>query len=130
MLALLCFVLAAVAAATPADNEKSRSRAQRALRSGDFERAEQIYRELLAKDDRDTDALVGLLGGAAVCGGGKSERGGGEEGAAGRSHGSSGKERLRGAGHGNLGDGHAEAACGFARGGLSFTMVAEVPHVI
>ena len=60
VLALLCFVLAAVAAARPADNEKSRSRAHRALRSGDFERAEQIYRELLAKDDRDTDARLGL----------------------------------------------------------------------
>jgi len=30
-----------------ADNEKARNRAERALRSGDFERAEQIYRELL-----------------------------------------------------------------------------------
>ena len=60
MLALVCFVLAVLAAAKPADNEKSRSRAHRALRSGDFERAEQIYRELLAKDDRDTDARLGL----------------------------------------------------------------------
>ena len=43
-----------------ADNEKTRNRAERALRAGDFERAEQIYRELLAKDDHDTDARLGL----------------------------------------------------------------------
>ncbi len=43
-----------------ADNEKTRNRAERALRSGDFERAEQIYRELLAKDDHDTQARLGL----------------------------------------------------------------------
>lgn len=43
-----------------ADNEKTRNRAERALRSGDFERAEQIYRELLAKDDHDTEARLGL----------------------------------------------------------------------
>src|SRR5207244_10817745 len=30
------------------------------LRAGDFERAEQIYRELLAKDDQDADARLGL----------------------------------------------------------------------
>lgn len=43
-----------------ADNDKTRNRADRALRSGDFERAEQIYRELLAKDDHDTEARLGL----------------------------------------------------------------------
>lgn len=43
-----------------ADNEKTRNRAERALRSGDFERAEQIYRELLAKDDHDTESRLGL----------------------------------------------------------------------
>src|SRR5215475_5232108 len=42
------------------DNEKSRNRAERALRAGDFERAEQIYREVLAKDDHDTEARLGL----------------------------------------------------------------------
>jgi predicted aspartyl protease/Tfp pilus assembly protein PilF len=42
------------------DNEKTRNRAERALRSGDYERAEQIYRELLAKDDHDTEARLGL----------------------------------------------------------------------
>ncbi|MGZ8845015.1 MAG: aspartyl protease family protein [Pyrinomonadaceae bacterium] len=42
------------------ENEKTRNKAERALRSGDFERAEQIYRELLAKDDSDTLARLGL----------------------------------------------------------------------
>jgi predicted aspartyl protease/thioredoxin-like negative regulator of GroEL len=55
----VCFVLAAVAGAHP-DNEKARSRAQKALRAGDFERAEQLYREVLAKDDHDDEARLGL----------------------------------------------------------------------
>lgn len=42
------------------ENEKTRNKAERALRSGDFERAEQIFRELLAKDDQDTLARLGL----------------------------------------------------------------------
>jgi len=42
------------------DNEKTRSRALRALRSGDFQRAEELYREILAKNDLDTDARLGL----------------------------------------------------------------------
>ena len=42
------------------DNQKTRNKAERALRSGDFERAEQIYREVLAKDDHDTEARLGL----------------------------------------------------------------------
>lgn len=54
----LIFALAALGA--PVDNEKARARAQRALRAGDFERAEQLYREVLAKDDRDTNARLGL----------------------------------------------------------------------
>ena len=42
------------------DNEKARNRAEKALRAGDFERAEQIYREILSKDDHDTEARLGL----------------------------------------------------------------------
>src|SRR6266571_4658558 len=49
-----------VAAGIPDNNDKTRSRADKALRAGDFERAEQIYRELLAKNDHDTDARLGL----------------------------------------------------------------------
>jgi predicted aspartyl protease/Tfp pilus assembly protein PilF len=56
--AVVC--LATVVVAHSPDNEKARSRAQRALRAGDFERAEQLYREVLAKDDQDTEARLGL----------------------------------------------------------------------
>jgi predicted aspartyl protease/Flp pilus assembly protein TadD len=41
-------------------NNKQLDRAEKALKSGDFEHAEQIYRELLAKDDHDIDARLGL----------------------------------------------------------------------
>src|SRR5229473_2970083 len=56
----ICLVLAGAAAASPIDNEKTRNRALKALRSGDFEKAEKIYRDLLAKDDQDIDARLGL----------------------------------------------------------------------
>ncbi len=42
------------------DNKKILNQAERALRSGDFERAEQLYRELLAKDERNIEARLGL----------------------------------------------------------------------
>ena len=57
---LLCFALAGVATVNAVNDEKTRTHALRALRAGDFERAEQLYRELLAKNDRDTDARLGL----------------------------------------------------------------------
>jgi len=57
---LLICLTAAFVTFGAVDNEKTRNRAERALRSGDFERAEQIYRELLAKDDHDTEARLGL----------------------------------------------------------------------
>jgi tetratricopeptide (TPR) repeat protein len=57
---LVCLSLASIVAAHPPDNEKARGRAQKALRSGDFERAEQLYRDVLAKDDHDNDARLGL----------------------------------------------------------------------
>jgi predicted aspartyl protease/Flp pilus assembly protein TadD len=56
---VMCLSVTIVASGMP-DNEKTRNRAERALRAGDFERAEQIYRELLAKDDHDTQARLGL----------------------------------------------------------------------
>jgi predicted aspartyl protease/Flp pilus assembly protein TadD len=43
-----------------ANNDKNLKRADRALRAGDFERAEQIYREVLTKDGHDTAARLGL----------------------------------------------------------------------
>src|SRR5438128_7601865 len=58
--AAICLALAVAVAAMPSDNEKLRNRAQKALRAGDFERAEQIYRDLLAKNDKDADARLGL----------------------------------------------------------------------
>lgn len=58
--ALVCLSLVAIVAARPPDNEKARNRAQKALRAGDFERAEQLYRDLLAKDARDNEARLGL----------------------------------------------------------------------
>lgn len=57
---LACLALATTVAAHSPDNEKARNRAQKALRAGDFERAEQLYREVLAKDDQDTEARLGL----------------------------------------------------------------------
>jgi predicted aspartyl protease/thioredoxin-like negative regulator of GroEL len=41
-------------------NAKMLSRADKALKSGDFEHAEQIYREILGKDDQDIEARLGL----------------------------------------------------------------------
>ena len=58
--AFTCLALAAVVVAYSPDNEKARNRAQKALRAGDFERAEQLYREVLEKDDHDTEARLGL----------------------------------------------------------------------
>ena len=57
---LLCLALTGPVTHGSSDNEKTRSRAQRALRSGDFQRAEELYRELLAKNDLDIDARLGL----------------------------------------------------------------------
>lgn len=41
-------------------SDKSRDRAERAVRSGDFDLAESLYRELLTKDSHDTKARLGL----------------------------------------------------------------------
>jgi predicted aspartyl protease/Flp pilus assembly protein TadD len=40
--------------------DKVRTRAERALREGDFAEAEQLYRELISKDAHDNDARLGL----------------------------------------------------------------------
>jgi predicted aspartyl protease/Tfp pilus assembly protein PilF len=55
-----CLALVSVVVAIPHDNEKARNRAQKALRAGDFERAEELYREVLSKDDHDNLARLGL----------------------------------------------------------------------
>jgi predicted aspartyl protease len=54
-----CLTVAAINTAA-GDNEKNRNRAQKALRAGDFELAEKLYRELIAKNERDADARLGL----------------------------------------------------------------------
>jgi predicted aspartyl protease len=41
-------------------DKKARERAERTLRSGEFEEAEKMFRELLAKDGRDTQSRLGL----------------------------------------------------------------------
>ena len=42
------------------NNAKALRQAQKALRSGDYQRAEQLYREILQKDDQDYEAHLGL----------------------------------------------------------------------
>jgi predicted aspartyl protease/Tfp pilus assembly protein PilF len=56
----ICLVLAGAAAASPIDNQKTRNKALKALRAGEFEKAEKIYRDLLLKDEKDLDARLGL----------------------------------------------------------------------
>ncbi len=56
----ICLVLASAVAASPIDNAKTRNKALKALRAGDFEKAEKIYRDLLAKDEKDLDSRLGL----------------------------------------------------------------------
>src|SRR5436309_1486916 len=56
----ICLALSGAVAASPIDNEKTRNKALKALRSGDFEKAEKIYRDLLAKDEKDIAARLGL----------------------------------------------------------------------
>ncbi len=61
---LLCLSLCAGVLILPppvkgADN-KTRNRAERAVREGDFDLAEKLYRELLHKEPRNTEARLGL----------------------------------------------------------------------
>ena len=59
-LAAFVICLAFVGPVNAAGEKKARSRADRALRDGDFESAEKMFRDLLAKDARDKDARLGL----------------------------------------------------------------------
>jgi len=54
----LLFIIPGSARAS--DNKKTFERAQKAMRAGDFEQAEQLYRQLLEKDDRNNEARLGL----------------------------------------------------------------------
>ncbi|MCA1631362.1 MAG: aspartyl protease family protein [Acidobacteria bacterium] len=63
VLALAAVVMSMAAGAAPgafAADKKERSRAERALREGDFAAAEKIYRELVEKDLKDIQARLGL----------------------------------------------------------------------
>src|ERR1041385_693329 len=57
---IIVLILGGSALAFGDKNTKNLSKAEKALKSGDFQRAEQIYRELLAKDDHDLVARLGL----------------------------------------------------------------------
>lgn len=65
-LAVVCCVAVAVFLTTAAGGvsvaaaDKVRERAQRALREGEFDVAEKLFRELIAKNARDKDARLGL----------------------------------------------------------------------
>jgi predicted aspartyl protease len=58
---VLCFALAgSTHTAAGFADKKAVSKGYRALRKGDFEQAEKIFRDLLTKDARDNDARLGL----------------------------------------------------------------------
>jgi predicted aspartyl protease/Tfp pilus assembly protein PilF len=58
--ASLIFLCVSGTAQASGGTDKARTRAERALREGEFAEAEQIYRELLSKDAHDNDARLGL----------------------------------------------------------------------
>src|ERR1043165_4104027 len=58
---VLCFAFAGVTNLAFAKvDKKTYSKAYRALRKGDFEEAEKIFRELLGQDPHDNEARLGL----------------------------------------------------------------------
>ncbi len=63
LVVVACFMVGASGAAralSGGGGDKQRARAQRAAREGEFATAEQLFRELLAKDGKDADARLGL----------------------------------------------------------------------
>jgi tetratricopeptide (TPR) repeat protein len=56
----VCLLMPTAAPASPGSDNKALTQAERALRQGEYERAEQIYRELLNKDAHDNEARLGL----------------------------------------------------------------------
>jgi predicted aspartyl protease/thioredoxin-like negative regulator of GroEL len=57
---MLVIISAVLTVSVLADPKKTLQKAQKALRAGDFERAEKLYREILQKDERDVPARLGL----------------------------------------------------------------------
>ena len=60
VLAALAFWASAPDTVAGASDAKARARAERATREGEYESAEKLYRDLVAKDPRDTAARLGL----------------------------------------------------------------------
>src|SRR5438270_322394 len=58
--AVLASLAGASAETARAAGDGVRGRAERAIREGDFEAAEKLYRDLLTKDARDMEARLGL----------------------------------------------------------------------
>ena len=56
----ICFLCCESKPAAAGPDDKVRTRAERALREGDFPEAEQLYRELVARDSHDNKARLGL----------------------------------------------------------------------
>jgi tetratricopeptide (TPR) repeat protein len=57
---VICVAVSAPVFSATAGNNKTRQQAEKSLRNGDYEVAEKIFRELLAKDAHDNDARLGL----------------------------------------------------------------------
>ena len=57
---VICLSLSAAVVLAASSDDKSRSRADKAIREGDFQTAEKIFRELLVKDPHDRQARLGL----------------------------------------------------------------------
>jgi tetratricopeptide (TPR) repeat protein len=60
MAAFVLFFNPVVSNATASGSDKNHNRAHKALREGDYESAEKLYRDLLAKDPHDKEARLGL----------------------------------------------------------------------
>lgn len=56
----VCAALLALAPANAYAGDKTRTRAERALREGEFDTAEKLFREILSKDPHDNQARLGL----------------------------------------------------------------------
>ncbi len=56
----VCVVIVLCTVCALANNQKALRQAKNALRSGDFQRAEQLYREILQKNDEELEAHLGL----------------------------------------------------------------------
>jgi predicted aspartyl protease/thioredoxin-like negative regulator of GroEL len=60
VLGVIVIAASSVSAASRVMDQKPRARAERALRSGDFDLAEKLFREILSKDPSDEGARLGL----------------------------------------------------------------------